>query len=212
MTGHRRLPPLLLATASLRRRCILQSLGITFDTDIPGVREIALPHDPRGSAIQNAMLKLDWCRKKYRGHAIITADTIVVFKDKPIGKPASIRQARQFLRMFAGCRQSVITAVAFSLPGKPPAVKVAESFVTFRRLSDGQIREYLAQVDPLDKAGGYDIDQRGEKIIRSFTGSRTNIMGLPARIVSNWLRKNGYMPAGRPSRPRCRGCAGEAFG
>jgi septum formation protein len=118
---------------------------------------------------------------------VLTADTVVVFGGRCLGKPVDMHQAWEFLRMFSGKKQDVLTAVAFSVPAGACQCAVVESSVCFMELSDAVIGEYFARVDPLDKAGAYDIDECGEMIIESFRGSRTNIMGLPAETVAAFL-------------------------
>jgi septum formation protein len=68
-------------------------------------------------------------------------------------------------------------------------VELAESRVAFRSLDEATIGEYLRHVNPMDKAGAYDIDQRADLIIAGFSGSRTNVMGLPEELVAKWLRR-----------------------
>jgi septum formation protein len=65
--------------------------------------------------------------------------------------------------------------------------------VKFRVLNDAIIDKYLSKVNPLDKAGGYDINQHGQLIIESYSGSYTNIMGLPRETVVMWLVQEGYL-------------------
>ena len=77
------------------------------------------------------------------------------------------------------------------MPDLPTDLVVCESQVVFKVLADEQILEYCRRVNPLDKAGAYDIDQHGEMIIESFSGSITNIMGLPGEVVEQWLKKSG---------------------
>ena len=111
-------------------------------------------------------------------------------------------EARKFLKMFSGKTQVVFTAVAFVKPAshgimkhKPtaPEVLVGMSSVKFKELNDLIIDDYFSRVDPMDKAGAYDIDQHGDMIIESFDGSLTNIIGLPSEIVTDWLIKEGLL-------------------
>ena len=99
-----------------------------------------------------------------------------------------MEEAAEFLRMFSGKDHEVLTAVSFATPGSEPVVQTVESRVTFKSLSDEAIAEYLRQVDPMDKAGAYNIDQAGELIIERYSGSFTNIVGLPVETVSAWLQ------------------------
>ena len=184
---------LILASASERRRKILSELGVAFDVVIPQVEEIPHAGGPRRTAEENARRKNLWCRTVHPGRFILTADTTIGFQGRCIEKPGSPEQAVEFLRMFSGQTHTVITAVGLSTPAAPPEIRAVESSVTFQPLTDTVIRDYFSKVDPMDKAGAYDIDQHGEMLIRSFAGSRSNIMGLPAEVVGPWLREQGLL-------------------
>jgi septum formation protein len=81
--------------------------------------------------------------------------------------------------------------VAWSRPGRPCRVRVVESRVRFRVLSRADVASYTAAVNPLDKAGAYDIASRGGRVVESFLGSRSNIMGLPVETVARLLARTG---------------------
>lgn len=179
--------PLLLGSASPRRRAILERLGIPFEVVIPRVREVFALHAPRWTALENARRKYRWCRSRHPDRRILTADTVVVFDGHCITKPESPTEARQFLRRFSGRSQQILTGVAYGGPGAPWRGTVETSSVRFRELDDPAIENYFARVDPMDKAGAYDIGQHGELVIAERQGSYTNIMGLPAETVARWL-------------------------
>ncbi len=98
-----------------------------------------------------------------------------------------------FLRMFSGATHRVYTAVAMAKAQAAPELILAESSVRFRTLSEEEIRSYVFRVNPMDRAGAYDIDEQGETLMDGYTGSRTNIMGLPEEAVAAWLRKEGLL-------------------
>jgi septum formation protein len=184
--------PLILASASERRRKILENLGIAFDVVVTAVDEVSYASDPRRTASENALRKSAWCRMKYPARTSIAADTVIDFMGRVVGKPATIKEACEILALFSGKSHTVITAVAFSVMGSAPELKLVESQVLFKELTGEQIRDYCSRVNPLDKAGGYDIDQFGALIIESSSGSRTNIMGLPAELVEEWVVRHSY--------------------
>ncbi|MEI6217578.1 MAG: Maf family nucleotide pyrophosphatase [bacterium] len=184
--------PIILASASERRRKILENLGIAFEVVVTDVDEVAYASDPRRTAAENALLKSDWCRMKFPARTSIAADTVIDFMGRVVGKPATIKEASEVLALFSGKSHTVITAVAFSVMGSAPELKLVESQVLFKELTGEQIRDYCSRVNPLDKAGGYDIDQFGALIIESSSGSRTNIMGLPAELVEEWVVRHNY--------------------
>ena len=179
--------PLILASESERRRKILLEMGLTFETVVPQVEEVHVEDQPIFSVRENARRKHAWCRECRPDGVIIAADTVVDFRGRCVPKPRSMDEARDFLRMFSGHSQQVHTGVALSRPGRQVDVKVVTSDVSFKELSDVAIDAYLRRVDPMDKAGAYDIDQQGDLIIASYSGSRTNIMGLPRETVAEWL-------------------------
>jgi len=185
-------PRLILASASPRRRAILTEMGLTFDVVLPEVDEIHRDDDPLGTVRENALRKCEWCRARHPDCRIVAADTVVVFEGRCIAKPASLEQARGFLRSFSGRTQRVYTGVGLYVPGGQVSIRVDESVVHFRELDEARIAEYFARVDPLDKAGAYDIDQHGELIIASHEGSWTNVMGLPREMVEAWLTDRSF--------------------
>lgn len=184
---------LILGSASERRKAILGEFGIPFEILIPDVAEVFHETAPRRTALMNARHKHDWCRRHDTDSYLLTADTIVAFEGKCVTKPGSRQEAAQFLSMFSGKSQVVFTALAMSVPRSDPTVVVVESKVVFRRLTPSIIEDYLSKVTPLDKAGGYDINQNGDWIVESYSGSYTNIMGLPKETVGAWLTREGLL-------------------
>ena len=179
--------PLILASASPRRKKILTEMGLNFQVLIPDVEEILYLNDPTSTAKENAILKHIWCRDQYPNNAIITADTVLDFNGRCIGKPSSIEEAHSFLRMLSGKTHVVITGVALSTPEKKTTVQAISSTVTFKELDDDFIKWYFTRLDPTDRAGAYDIDEHGNLLIESLSGSKTNVMGLPKETIKQWL-------------------------
>ena len=180
--------PLILGSASPRRKKILDTLGVLFTVSVPDATEIHDPADPVKTVTVNAAAKYRACRATHPGAAIITADTLVWFDNRLIGKPADLGEAAQFLRAFSGRTQIVYTGIALGRPGQDdPDLRVEASSVTFKTLSEDTIQTYLQKTRPLDRAGAYDIDENGDLLIATHSGSRTNIMGLPRAPVRDWL-------------------------
>ena len=181
---------IILASASPRRKKILDEMGLCFKVMIADVDEVRMDDDPRATVSENAGLKCDWAAKRNPNSIVIAADTVVVFDGRCLGKPQSMDEATSMLRSFSGKSQTVYTGVAFCLHEKGDKdiiLSVEKSVVHFRELSDKVIEKYLSLVNPLDKAGGYDIDQHGDLIIAGYEGSWTNIMGLPKDIIAEYL-------------------------
>ncbi len=180
--------PLVLGSASPRRKKILESFGIPFSITMPETEEIHDSEDPVHTVVFNARTKYRACRAQHPGAALITADTLVWFEGRLIGKPNDLAEAAAFLRAFSGRTQIVYTAVALGRPGEEePEVRVEASSVTFKHLTEAIIRAYLERTQPLDRAGAYDIDENGELLIARYCGSYTNIMGLPEAPIRDWL-------------------------
>ena len=179
---------LILGSASPRRSSIMSDMGIEFDVVIPQVEEALFEGDPERTVLESAKLKNAWCAERYPDRDILTADTIVVFKGNCLLKPESMDEARSFLRRFSEKTQSVFTAVKLTGPGYGAKEDIVKSEVTFCTITEDVIDEYYSKVDPMDKSGAYDIDQYGDLIIESFSGSYSNIMGLPTELIKEWLK------------------------
>ena len=167
-----------LASGSPRRAKILEDLGVEFDVVKTDAPEASYPHDPERTVCENALAKGAAAAPRTR---VLSADTIVWFGGRIYGKPRDLEEAKEFLRELSGKVHTVFTGVAFD-----GDVKVARSDVKFRRLSDADIEEYVARVRPTDRAGAYDIDESGDLIVESYTGSYENIMGLPTEPLREW--------------------------
>ena len=185
--------PLILGSASPRRAKILRGLGCVFTVCAADTEEIHDASDPVHTVVTNALEKYRACRRLHPEAALITADTLVWFEGRLIGKPADLSEAAQFLRAFSERTQIVYTAVALGMPadGEQPDIRVEASSVRFKELSEEAIQSYLDRTRPLDRAGAYDIDENGDLLIAGHSGSYTNIMGLPEAPVRDWLAAHG---------------------
>lgn len=168
---------IVLASASPRRAKILESLGVDFTVVKTDAPEVSYDADPRRTVSENALAK-----GAAAGYAnVLSADTVVWYDNRIYGKPRSLDEAKEFLRTLSGKTHSVFTGVAFN-----GEVEVVESKVNFRELTDADIDGYVERVKPTDRAGAYDIDESGELIIESYSGSYENIMGLPVEPLKEW--------------------------
>lgn len=173
---------IILASASPRRRQLLEQLGIDFTVKvIDGLDESY----PAGLAWQEIPEYLS--RKKAEGHSslltpstmIITADTLVMLDGKPLGKPADAAEARLMLRNLSGRSHFVITGVTILTMEKSTSFSTTTE-VFFDTLSDDEIDFYITRFKPMDKAGAYGIQEWiGAAGIRRIEGSYYNVMGLP---------------------------------
>ena len=188
---------IVLASGSPRRAKILKDLGVDFEVVKTDAPEVSYPADPERTVRENALAKGAAARPVPHSHPssdrlrgslrsgdtfpILSADTIVWFSDRIYGKPRDLEEAKEFLRELAGKVHTVFTGVAFD-----GEVKVVRSDVKFRELSEATIEEYVARVRPTDRAGAYDIDESGDLIVESYSGSYENIMGLPVEPLKEW--------------------------
>ena len=173
---------IVLASGSPRRAKILKCLGVDFDVVKTDAQEVSFPADPERTVRENALAKGAAARSVSRfPFPILSADTIVWFANRIYGKPRDLEEAKEFLQELAGNVHTVFTGVAFD-----GDVKVVRSDVKFRELSEATIDEYVARVKPTDRAGAYDIDESGDLIVESYSGSYENIMGLPVEPLREW--------------------------
>ena len=171
---------LTLASGSPRRAKILQGLGVDFVVEKSDAPEVSHPDDPERTVRENALSK-GAAARGIGGGRILSADTIVWFAGRIYGKPRDLDEAREFLRELSGEVHTVFTGVACD-----GDVRVVRSDVRFRRLDDAAIDAYVERVRPTDRAGAYDIDESGDLIVESWTGSYENIMGLPVEPLREW--------------------------
>lgn len=170
-------------------------MGYTFTIDAPEAEEICDPADPVATVVHNARVKWLAVREHTPDACIIAADTLVLCEGRLIGKPADPAEAKAFLRFFSGRAQTVYTALALGLPGAvEPESRVEAASARFKTLSGATIRRYLDLVQPYDRAGAYDLDSHADLIIAGYSGSRSNIVGLPRHVLGDWLVANGILP------------------
>ncbi len=186
---------LILASASPRRRELLAELGVDFEVITAQVTEHEeATTDPRVMVAHNAALKADWVAARYPDAWVLGADTTVFIDGHALNKPADGTEARAMLRRLSGRTHTVFTGIALRHFTK--GVRIDEgvsSEVTMRTLDEPTIEAYLARVHTLDKAGGYGIQDHGELIVDRFSGSLSNIIGLPVDETKQLLTRCGLL-------------------
>lgn len=179
------LPPLILASASPRRAELLRELDLEFHVLPSDALEVA--HDelsPQELCQLNAHRKARAVAKKHPDALVLGADTLVFLDREILGKPADLVDARRMLERLQGRTHQVVTGVSLiHLRSHREHLFAVSTDVRFRALNDVQIRNYLAKINPLDKAGAYAIQDHGELIVEEISGSFTNIVGLPLERV-----------------------------
>jgi septum formation protein len=168
-------------------------MGLTFQIIPAEVTEHeAEDADPREMVRHNAALKADWVAERHPDATVIGADTTVFIGQTVLNKPRDLGHARDMLRMLSGRSHTVFTGLAVrrTRDGLKLDRGVA-SEVTFRTLDEATIELYLSRVHTLDKAGGYAIQEHADLIVAQYTGSLSNIVGLPVDEMKQLLTQAG---------------------
>ncbi len=175
------LPPLILASASPRRAELLRLLKLNFRI-IPSAAPEILDEQlsPFEVCQLNARRKARAVAKKNPDSLVLGADTLVFLDGEIMGKPASAADAERMLTQLQGRTHQVVTGISLiHLRAHRERIFAVSTDVMFHPLEAGQIRDYLAKVNPLDKAGAYAIQEHGDLIISEMSGSYSNVVGLP---------------------------------
>lgn len=173
-----------LASASPRRRELFKGLDIAFSVE-PGKDEreaysAGMPHTEIPAFL--ARHKSETFHRELRpDEVLITADTLVFLDEKVLGKPRDAEDAAAMLRALSGRTHAVITGMALRTCGKTHTFSDTTE-VDFKTLSEHEIRYYIEQYRPFDKAGAYGIQEWiGYVGITAIRGSYFNVMGLPVQ-------------------------------
>lgn len=185
--------PLVLASASPRRRDLLAQIGIVPDRVVsPEIDETPLRDElPRPCALRLACAKA--AAVDATGCLILAADTVVAAGRRLLPKANTEAQAHACLTLLSGRRHRVFTAVVLRAPDGRQTERVATSIVAFARLTGPQINAYLASGEWHGKAGGYAIQGRAAAFVRFLSGSNSNVVGLPLFETAQLLRGAGWL-------------------
>ncbi len=179
-----------LASASARRREILQNMGYNFTTHKPKVDETFNSEESiKENILRISQLKAEtvFQAKADKNALVISGDTIVVLDDTVLGKPKNITEAKEMLRLLSNRSHEVISA--FTLYTADKVISHVESTkVRFKYLSQDEIDFYVNRYKPLDKAGSYGIQEWiGLVGITSIEGDYYNVMGLSSQSLYRTL-------------------------
>jgi septum formation protein len=182
--------PLILASASPRRKALLQSAGVQFEVIPAAIEEHVLADEPPLVYVcRVALEKAVTVAKLFPDRRVLAADSVVISpKNEILGKPGSLEEARHMLQKLSGAVHTVVTAVV--LKEKRYRRKHVVSKVCFRSLQAAEIDWYLATGEPMDKAGSYGIQGEGVGLVRWVRGSYTNVVGLPLTETLKLLGEN----------------------
>ena len=175
------LGPLVLASSSPRRKELLQAAGLDFLTDPATGLEI---HDPSLDlatlVTTNARAKALEVAARHPHAVVLGADTLVWLEGRALGKPRDKADAQRMLRALSGRVHEVATGVHLAQMEPRRQAEFHEiTRVRFRVYDDRVIEEYTETVEVMDKAGAYALQERGELLVESVEGSRSNVIGLP---------------------------------
>ncbi len=177
-------PPLLLASASPRRLELLRALGLEPLVRPADVDETLRPgEDPHDAAERLARTKAAAVAEGApAGAVVLAADTIVVLDGEALGKPVDEADARRMLHALRGRTHDVVTGVALSRDGRLVSGRETTE-VLFAPMTDDEVDAYVASGEPADKAGAYALQGLGGLFVERITGTPSNVIGLPFRLV-----------------------------
>jgi len=193
MTSTRKQHHLILASQSPRRKYLLCKAGLVFQV-IPGTfDESAVPLTDPGDYVKTlARAKAEDVAAHHPDAWVIGADTIVFIDGAVLGKPESRTAARDMLRRLSGQTHQVYTGYALCCRAAGRMITEAvKTDVRFKTLSEAEIEWYIQTDEPFDKAGAYAIQGLGTFLVRSISGSYTNVVGLPVCEVIEALIQEG---------------------
>lgn len=178
---------ILLASASPRRKELMELLGEPFCVKAPNVDE-TLPDGiaPAEAVAHLSKLKAD--AMAGMAETIIAADTVVAIDGCILGKPKNENSAAEMLRLLSGRIHSVFTGVTVTHFDKIYTF-TEETKVEFYPLSEQEIWDYIATGEPADKAGAYGIQGKGSLLVRRMEGDYFNVVGLPVSRLSRVLKE-----------------------
>ena len=184
---------IILASASPRRKELLEKIGLKFKVDPSDFpEELRSGSRPAELAVKLSQGKARAAALKNPDALIIAADTIGVIGRRIIGKPHTAPEAVKMLELLSGRAHRVITGLTVLDSNSGDLIsRAVETRVYFKKLSETEIRRYVASGEPLDKAGAYAIQGLGSLLVEKIQGDYYNVMGLPLQALSEVLREFG---------------------
>ena len=178
---------LILASGSPRRRELLSRMGYAFEICVPDVDEHVTGHAHDIVSLLSAR-KAQAAAAHYTEGIVIASDTLVSYQGIPLGKPEDEADASRMLHMLSGHTHEVFTGVTL-MDAKDMCVltRVVRTGVTFRKLTDKEIADYIASGEPMDKAGAYGIQGGAGKFVTALDGSYENVIGFPVDDIRQML-------------------------
>jgi septum formation protein len=182
---------IILASKSPRRKSILEQVGLKFSIVVSDFDEETIKFKtPQEMVKKLSFEKAKIVAAKNPKAVIIGADTTVIFKKEIIGKPRSKSDAIRILNLLSGNVHEIVTGFTV-MEGKKSITGHVSSKAKFKKLSDQEIKAYVATGEPMDKAGGYGIQDKGGLFIEEIEGDYFNVVGLPISAVAKALKEFG---------------------
>lgn len=179
--------PLILASASPRRRDLLREAGYEFEI-VPAHAEEIVRATPHETVLGNARAKAHAIARQRPDALVLGVDTEVWFGDRVLGKPADMADALRMIRELNGRAHEVFSGVCLAWEGGARERTFVEvTRVHFHHRTDDELRAYLARIGPLDKAGAYAAQEDAGVMIARVEGSFTNVIGLPMEALAREL-------------------------
>lgn len=181
---------IILASTSPRRQELLENLGILFDAVAPdydeNIQHKSFNYNLIESVAENKGLSV--AKKIKVPTIIISADTVVIHNNIILGKPKDFDDAFKMLSLLNGKTHFVVTSVCIIDNEKnKKIIKSETSEVTFNKIPEDAIKNYIYDFQPYDKAGSYGIQELPENFIKEIKGEYDNIVGLPTKMLINMI-------------------------
>ncbi len=179
---------IILASASPRRKEILEKAGYEIKIIPSNYKEGILNQKYSDYLVENCAYQkaFDVKTRGYEKDIIIGADTVVVLNNKILGKPENKQDAFDMLKSLSDKTHFVATSICL-IKGNNVKIAVDKTFVTFRKLTDKEINEYIKTKNPLDKAGSYGIQDIGFDFYTKIDGEIDNVIGFPLKLFESML-------------------------
>ena len=179
---------LILASASPRRKELLGLFHVPFEIRVADIDETMDPEKAPFDEVARVSRLKALAVSRASGDTVIAADTIVVCREKVLGKPHSEEEAKQMLRLLSGRDHQVMTGVTV-VRGEESETFTEVTDIHFRELSDREIDAYVATGEPMDKAGSYGIQGGAALFCSHMVGDYYNVMGLPVCRLGQTLKR-----------------------
>ena len=179
--------PLILASASPRRRELLGYTGVPFEVMTADAEEMK-QGEPKALVMENARRKALAVFRAHPGRRVLGADTVVALPGRVLGKPRTEAEAREMLAALSGQWHTVYTGVCLVDEAGTCDLRADETRVLFSDMTEADIQRYVASGEPMDKAGAYAVQGRGGMYVERIEGSYSNVIGLPLALVRKMLQ------------------------